>query len=97
MRIFGLFALIPLASLPMAAAATPLQAGSADVQQMNAKLETRFKQADVDHDGKLTRSEAEAGMPRLARNFAKIDQQNNGYLTLDQIRAFAQQAHASGR
>lgn len=36
-------------------------------------------------------------MPRIAKNFSKIDAAGNGYVTLDQLRAFAQQAAANGR
>ncbi|MEC5216602.1 hypothetical protein RCH09_001554 [Actimicrobium sp. GrIS 1.19] len=50
-----------------------------------AMLEQRFKAADKDHDGKLTRAEAEGGMPRVAKNFDRLDQEKKGYLTLDQL------------
>lgn len=52
-------------------------------------IEERFKAADTDHDGKLTLAEAKAGMPRVARGFDKIDKDKKGYLTVDQIKAFA--------
>ncbi len=52
-------------------------------------IEERFKAADADHDGKLTLAEAKAGMPRVARGFDKIDKDKKGYLTVEQIKAFA--------
>lgn len=55
------------------------------------KLEARFAAADLDHDGKLTRSEAQAGMPRVAAHFDQIDSAHLGYVTLEQIRQLAAQ------
>jgi hypothetical protein len=52
-----------------------------------AQLESRFKEADKDGDGKLTLDEAEAGMPRVAKNFDLIDNDKKGYVTLDEIKA----------
>ncbi|HHH9432164.1 TPA: EF-hand domain-containing protein [Pseudomonas aeruginosa] len=86
--------LTSLLVLPGLALAAP-QFGGAD--RAKAALEARFKQADTDQDGKLTQAEAERGMPRIAKNFSKIDAAGNGYVTLDQLRAFAQQAAAAGR
>ncbi len=53
------------------------------------QIDERFAAADKNHDGKLTLEEAKAGMPRVAANFDKIDTQNRGYLTVDQIKAAA--------
>ncbi|MGU4701465.1 EF-hand domain-containing protein [Burkholderia cepacia] len=58
---------------------------------MQQKLEARFAAADVDHDGKLTRAEAQAGMPRVAEHFDEIDSAHAGYVTLAQIEQFAAQ------
>jgi Ca2+-binding EF-hand superfamily protein len=55
----------------------------------NQLIETRFKAADKNSDGKLTLEEAKAGMPRIAANFDKIDSDNKGYLTVDQIESVA--------
>lgn len=55
------------------------------------KLEERFNAADKDHDGKLTKAEAQAGMPRLAKHFDEIDTQKTGALTLDQVKQYAAQ------
>lgn len=51
------------------------------------ELETRFKAADKNADGKLTLQEAKDGMPRIADAFGHIDIEKKGYVTLDQIRA----------
>lgn len=51
----------------------------------NAAVTNRFKNADTNQDGKLTREEATAKMPRVAKNFDQIDTEKKGYITLDQI------------
>lgn len=51
------------------------------------ELETRFKDADKNADGKLTLQEAKDGMPRIADAFSHIDVEKKGYVTLDQIKA----------
>ena len=53
------------------------------------KIAERFQAADTNHDGKLTLEEAKAGMPRVAAVFSQIDVENKGYVTLEQIQAFA--------
>lgn len=52
-------------------------------------LEDRFAAADKDHDGKLTKTEADAGMPRLAKNFDKVDADKKGFVTLDEVKTYA--------
>jgi len=54
--------------------------------KMRAKLIEKFNAADTNHDGKLTLEEAQAGLPRLAQNFSKIDTAGHGYITIDDIR-----------
>jgi hypothetical protein len=68
-----------------------------DVQQMRAKMTERFATADVNHDGKLTREEAETKMPMVARNFDQIDKAHKGYVTLDDIQAFSREKMAARR
>jgi Ca2+-binding EF-hand superfamily protein len=53
------------------------------------KIEARFNAADINHDGKLTLEEAKAGMPRVAKVFDRIDVEKKGYITLEQLQAFA--------
>ena len=56
------------------------------VDLAEARLETLFKKADVNNDGKLTREEAKA-MPRVLKNFDIIDTDQDGTVTLEEIRA----------
>jgi len=72
-------------------------ANAPDGQQMRAKVTERFAAADVNHDGKLTREEADAKMPRVARNFDQIDTAHKGYVTLDEIQAFSREKMAERR
>lgn len=59
-------------------------------QEMASRMiEQRFSQADTNHDGKLTLAEAKSGMPLIVPVFEDIDASHKGYVTLDQIRAFA--------
>jgi hypothetical protein len=69
-----------------------IASGAAHAQtpnQENQLIETRFKAADKNGDGKLVLEEAKAGMPRIAAAFDKIDADKKGYLTLEQIEAVA--------
>lgn len=54
------------------------------------QIEEKFKAADKNSDGKLTLEEAKEGMPRVARAFSKIDVNNQGYVTVDDIKAKAE-------
>ncbi|RZU02910.1 calcium-binding protein [Rivibacter subsaxonicus] len=67
-----------------------------DRAEMAAKFAERFRAADKDGDGALTRAEAEVGMPRLARHFDEIDSTRTGRITQQQVGAFMA-AHAGQR
>ena len=45
----------------------------------------RFKAADLNGDGKVTREEAEKGLPRVAMAWDKVDVDRRGYITLEQL------------
>ena len=59
--------------------------------RMDAQLNSRFAQADVNHDGLLTREEAQAGMPLVVQRFDQIDTAHKGAVTLAQLRAYMQE------
>ncbi|MGN5480500.1 EF-hand domain-containing protein [Cupriavidus basilensis] len=81
-----------------AASAQQASAPGADSSQIPAAPPTtaeaksfiseRFKAADANHDGKLSRDEAKAGMPQVYKNFSKIDSLKRGYVTERQIGAY---------
>jgi len=62
-----------------------------DAAQMRATVSDRFAAADVNHDNKLTREEAVAKMPGVARNFDRIDKTKKGYVTLEDVEAYAKE------
>jgi hypothetical protein len=64
--------------------------------ERQARFDERFKKADADGDGTLSRAEAGKGMPRLARHFDAIDADQDGRVTRDEIDA-ARKARASRR
>ena len=64
--------------------------------ERQARFNERFKAADADGDGALSRAEAEKGMPRLSKHFDAIDADKDGRLTREEIEA-ARKARASRR
>ena len=83
-----------VALAPAAHAQSP---NAARVQQMEAELQKRFAAADLDHDGRITRAEAQAGMPLVFQYFDEIDVARTGSLTLAQIAAFARAKAAASK
>jgi len=53
--------------------------------EMRAKAEQRWKDADKDGDGALSREEAQASMPRLAERFDKFDSNGDGKIARDEM------------
>jgi hypothetical protein len=64
------------------------QAKPMSIKEVRAKIHERFVAADSNHDRKLTRDEAQAGMPKVYENFDKIDVRHRGYVTERQIGAY---------
>lgn len=56
-------------------------------QERQAKMDQRFKKADSDGSGALSRAEAEQGMPMLAKNFDHVDANKDGQVTRDELAA----------
>ena len=67
---------------------------------MTAHFEQRFKRADTDGDGRISRTEAEQAMPRLARHFDRIDANQDGVVTFEELaaarKAFFEQRRGRG-
>ncbi|RZF30108.1 EF-hand domain-containing protein [Paraburkholderia sp. UYCP14C] len=82
-------------TVTFAQAAAPQGINPQRMAQMEQQLQTRFSNANTTHDGKLTRAQAAAGMPMVARHFDEIDTQKAGYITLSQIEAFMQERGAA--
>lgn len=60
----------------------------ANKAKINAEMSKRFTKSDADQDGSLTLDEAKKGMPRVAKNFSKIDSAGAGKVTLEQIQSY---------
>ena len=50
------------------------------------KMHERFKAADKDGDGKISRAEAVA-LPRIAKHFDEIDTNKDGFVTKEELKA----------
>jgi hypothetical protein len=55
--------------------------------EMQARGRERFKKADANGDGRLSREEAQKGMPQLARDFDRIDANKDGLVTMEELEA----------
>jgi Ca2+-binding EF-hand superfamily protein len=56
--------------------------------ERQARAAERFRHADTDGDGAISRAEAEKHAPRLAQKFDLIDANKDGKLTQDELRAY---------
>ena len=57
-------------------------------------MHERLKAADKNGDGKISREEANASLPKLARHFDEIDTNKDGQITREEMRAFREKRHA---
>jgi hypothetical protein len=62
------------------------QAHESRREEMLAKMEERFKEADTNNDGQLSLDEVQAKMPRLAERFSTLDTDKNGFLSKDELK-----------
>jgi Ca2+-binding EF-hand superfamily protein len=61
--------------------------------KMKERAEQWFKKVDADGDGTISRQEAEANAPRLAKHFDEIDTDHDGTLTREELRAARKAMH----
>src|SRR5262245_18516719 len=66
---------------------------SALIMSTFAHAGERWKSADTDGDGRISRAEAEASSPRFAEHFQKLDKDGDGYVAGDEIQAMREQWH----
>ena len=83
----------------VAVAQTPAAPPSATTAHPHTRmtLKDRFAQANTTNDGHLTLDQAKAGLPRVAKNFAAIDKDNKGYVTLTDIHDYYKAQRAARR
>jgi Ca2+-binding EF-hand superfamily protein len=67
------------------------QAREARQAARKQKFDAEFKAADKNGDGGLSKEEATASMPRLARHFDQLDANKDGVVTLEELQAHHQQ------
>jgi hypothetical protein len=85
-----------LCSIVFAAAGLTVQLAHAqDGGKMDTIIEQRFNAANTTHDGHLTKEQAQKGMPRVYKNWDKIDTANAGFVTLQQIKDSMKEAQGS--
>jgi Ca2+-binding EF-hand superfamily protein len=54
---------------------------------MKMRFDEHFKSADKDSDGSISKSEAEQGMPMLAKHFDAVDTDKDGQASRDELKA----------
>jgi NADH dehydrogenase FAD-containing subunit len=80
---------VPVAAFAAGDTATPAGKPAAQTAtKAKAPGRAAFNRADANHDGFLTREEAQKGMPRVAKNFDRIDTDKDGKVSRDELRAF---------
>ena len=82
-------ALVVAAAVPAAAVLAQPASGAGRGERMLGELQKRFAAADANSDGKLTRDEAKAKMPRIAEHFDEIDAAHAGSITMADIERWA--------
>ena len=65
--------------------------------EMQARGEERWKAADKDGDGVISRDEANASMPRMAERFGQFDANSDGRVSREEMRQFRGQHHQQRR
>ncbi|HJT99182.1 MAG TPA: EF-hand domain-containing protein [Rhodanobacteraceae bacterium] len=89
---------LALGALALAALTLPLDAcalGASRSERAAEKMKERFATADTDHDGLISRDEADKGMPRIAAHFGEIDANGDGKLAKDEIAAYLRDQRAN--
>lgn len=62
-------------------------------EKMRERFDEHFKAADGDNDGRLSLDEVQSKMPRLAERFSKIDKDQDGFLTKEELKQGARNGH----
>ncbi|TKR30085.1 hypothetical protein FCE95_08040 [Luteimonas gilva] len=81
-----------LAAILLAASATACAQNGERGAQARQKMQERLKAADANQDGYIDRKEADAGLPRVAKNFDALDKDQDGRLSTGELQQAAQNA-----
>lgn len=81
-----------------AASGSGEDSGEAGHHHHRRPLKARFAEANTTHDGHLTLAQAQAANWRyVVKNFQAIDKDNKGYVTVEDIHAYAKARRAARR
>ena len=84
----------PMQGGPMQDQGGPMQQGAQMQRPPHMTMAQKFDAANVTHDGRLTREQAQGGrMGMIVRNFDQIDVDHKGYVTVQDIRAWHRAMH----
>jgi Ca2+-binding EF-hand superfamily protein len=59
----------------------------------DVRHDSRFDEVDINHDGALSKDEAEIGMPMLFKHFDEIDTNKDGKISKDELNDYMQKMH----
>jgi hypothetical protein len=80
----------PAAPAPAAPTAAAPAAPSTKTTHTRMTAQQRFDAANTTHDGKLTKEQAQAAhMTSTVKNWDAIDKDKKGYVTMDDMKAYA--------
>ncbi|SDM38732.1 EF-hand domain-containing protein [Polaromonas sp. JS666] len=85
---FNLRALSIMSLLALGTLAHAQSPNAGRLEKARTELQKRFDAADTNKDGKLTREEAQAKMPKVYKNFDAIDTRHSGSISLADIETF---------
>ena len=88
-----LLASLLVLAAPAFAQNAPAPDPTAPTSPQTQRPHERFVDADTDHDGRLSRTEAQA-MPFVSRHFDQIDSNHDGYVSRDELRAAREKMQA---
>ena len=60
-----------------------------------AEMKKKFDEADVNHDGKLTKDEVKGKMPMIEQHFDDIDTSHSGAITMKDITTYMKAQRAA--
>lgn len=79
-------------AVALLAVSTSACAQSDRAAQAMQAMQQRLKAADANGDGSIDRQEADAQLPRVAKNFDKLDTDKDGRLSTDELKQAAELA-----
>ena len=68
-------------------------AHEAPKDKCDVSFDQRFDEVDINHDGALSKDEAEIGMPMLFRHFDEIDANKDGKFSKEELTGYMKKMH----